>query len=381
MELKEKFIKKFNCLPTMYFDCGGRFEILGNHTDHNHGLCLAATANLSIKAVVKKIDNSMITFISEGYPNSEIDLSNLNYNSQENKSASMIRGVARFLKDHGYKIGGFIAYCVSDIYPGAGLSSSAAFELLIGKIFNELYNSNSIPTLTLCFAGQYAENNYYGKKSGLLDQIGVAFGEISYIDFKENGNPVVENVTFPFDDLCFVAVNTGGDHSSLNDLYSSIPNDMFNAAKKMGHNFLRECCETEMLSNTKLTLNEKNRSQHFFDENKRVSNIIKSLKNHELDQFLKCINDSRISSTNLLKNMMIENQYLGSPLEACDYAMKFLGNNGACKINGGGFAGSIICILKKDFLSSFLKYMKEKYNDENVIEIQIRKDGPACKKI
>lgn len=376
MNIKAFYKKNFNTLPETVFDCGGRFEILGNHTDHNHGLCLAATSDLCITAGVSKRRDLKINLYSFGFEPVNMDLTSFEINETENKSAAMIRGVAKYLVDKGYKVGGFDASTYSTIYPGAGLSSSAAFELLIGQIFNVLFNKGEIDRLTLCKAGQFSENNYFGKKSGLLDQIGVGFGNIVSIDFKDINNPKVEQIGFPFDDLCFVSVNTGGNHSTLNNLYSSIPEDMYNAAKKMGHNFLRECSPQEISNPHNLTKLEKSRSLHFFTENQRVLTAIKALKEIDENKFLKMINESRLSSTNDLQNMMVEGQYDGSPLQACDRAMEILEGHGACKINGGGFAGSIICLVPISYKQKFINKMSKYYGSNNVTEVFVRSFGP-----
>ena len=376
MNLEDLFANNYHKKPSYFFDCGGRFEILGNHTDHNHGLCLAATANLAISCVLNKRDDLLVNLDSLGFSKIYVDLNNLKYDENENKSAAMVRGVAKYLVEHGYKIGGFDAVSSSTIFPGAGVSSSAAFELLIGQIFNELFNDGKIDKITLAKAGQYSENNYYGKASGLLDQIGVAFGNVVKIDFKDIDNPEVESIDFPFDELTFVGVNTGGDHSSMNALYSKIPVDMKSAAKKMGVNFLREASLKKLEKTKGLTEVEHDRSLHFYTENERVLEAIKAIKSKDKAKFLKLMNESRLSSTNNLKNMMVENHYEGSPLQACDLAMEILGSEGACKINGGGFAGSIICAVPTHLVSKFRKVMSKKYGKENVVLIDIRKHGP-----
>ena len=375
--LKKNFEKIFNCSPEHVFTCGGRFEILGNHTDHNHGLCLAATCSLSISACVSKNGSSIVRVYSKGFKQSVVDLKNLNTVQEEKfNSASLVRGIANYLVERGYKIGGFDLYSESTIFPGAGVSSSAAFELLIAEIFNQLFNEDNIEKMILCKAGQYAENIYFGKKSGLLDQIGVGFGNIVAIDFK-NENPTVENVEFPFKDLHFVIVNTGGSHAKLSDLYSKIPQDMYNAAEKMGCKYLRES-SLEKLEKIKGELNESEylRSLHFYNENKRVSKALSALKNKDEQQFLNMINESRISSTKYLKNMMVGDEYEGSPLQATDLAMKIMDGKGATKINGGGFAGSIICVVPSIYLKSFIQNMKERYGRDNIKEVFVRNNGP-----
>ena len=365
--------------PDEVFSCGGRFEILGNHTDHNHGLCLAATCDLCITAAVKKRDDNIITFASLGYAPFAITLDQLEPLAHEKtKSAGLARGIAFYLKDKGYKVGGFDAVSISTIFPGAGVSSSAAFELLVAEIYNYFYNEDKIEKMVLCKAGQFAENNYFGKKSGLLDQIGVGYGNIVSIDFKNIEKPIVEQVKFPFDNLHFVIVNTGGSHAELSDLYSSIPQDMYNAAKVMGHQFLREGTLSELgEKKNEMSEMEYKRGLHFYSENARVERALKAIKDKDEETFLKCINESRLSSTNNLKNMMVGDQYEGSPLEACDYAMSIMEGRGAAKINGGGFAGSIITVVPNEYLEVFIKKMSEKYGNNNVKEVFVRKVGPS----
>ena len=364
--------------PEIVCSCGGRFEILGNHTDHNHGLCLASACNLEIVAAVRRRKDKKVVLKSLGYQENEVDLSNLDVvDGEKERSEALIRGIAYYLNNKGYKIGGFNAYTISTVFRGAGVSSSAAFELLVGHIYNVLFNEGKIPNLVLCKAGQYAENEYFGKKSGLLDQIGVGYGGIVKIDFKNIENPEVEQIKFPFKDLHFVIVNTGGDHSSLSDLYSSIPQDMYAAANEMKQRFLADASEQE-LEEAKPNLTEMQylRAKHFYSENLRVRNAINALKEESEQAFLDAINESRLSSTNNLKNMMVGNQYEGSPLEACDLVMEATENHGAVKINGGGFAGSVISIIPTKYLKTAMSKLKKKYGNENVVEIFIREDGP-----
>ncbi len=379
MTLKEEFKKTFNSEATHEAFSYGRFEVLGNHTDHNHGLCIAATCNLSIDTYVKINDTSHIRFKSLGYDFIDLDLADLDIKENEKfTSISLIRGIANYFKEHNFNIGGFDAVAQSNIFPGAGVSSSAAFESLIGVIFNALFNDNKIDKLTIAKAGQYAENKYFGKKSGLLDQIGCGFSNLSYIDFKDIDNPLVERIDFPFSDLKFVIVNTGGSHADLSDLYSAIPLDMYNAAKKLGVSYLRDASKEDDPSLTDI---ERNRAKHFFSENKRVEKMKNCLENKDEQGFLDCINESRISSTKNLKNMMVDENYYGSPLEGTDLAMKAMDNLGAVKINGGGFAGSIIAVVPSNKLDKFMNVMKEKYGNDNVVEVYINKEGPRVIKL
>ena len=379
---EQDFENHFNQSPDYKVSCGGRFEILGNHTDHNHGLCCAATCDLQIYGFLKKRQDDSVEICSVGYLPCIASVRDLEVTPEDFASSKgLVKGVAKYFLDHGYNVGGFSLYTDSSIFPGAGVSSSAAFESLVAQIFNVLYNEGKISKIFLAKAGQFAENTYFGKKSGLLDQIGTGFGNISYIDFENITNPRVETIEFPFDDLHFVIVNTGGSHAELNDLYSSIPENMWSAAKKIGHDFLREGNLQEINLCSSLTKMEANRAKHFYDENERVTIMKRALLNKDKEQFLKLINESRKSSTELLKNMMVGDNYSGSPLEACDRAMKIMNDKGACKINGGGFAGSIICVVPEECLDLFIKEMGRFYGNNNVKEVHVNKNGPIVERL
>ena len=379
--VKQGFKKRYFSEAKYLFTCGGRFEILGNHTDHNHGLCLAATCDLAIYAATNKNDKNIVIINSKSYPLDIVNLEVLKPLEEEKyTSKALIRGVAEYLVSHGYKVGGFISYTESEIFPGAGVSSSAAFELLIGQIFNELYNEGKIDKLLLAKAGQYAENKYFGKASGLLDQIGVGFGNISYIEFENIESPVVETVKFPFEHLHFVIINTGGSHAALSHLYSAIPQEMYNAANKLeGKKYLREITNPD-LDKSKLTDIEYSRAIHFFGENERVKFAVNAIKNNDERGFLDAINASRISSTENLKNMMVDNVVEGSPLEACNLFNEVTNGEGAIKINGGGFAGSVIAVVPTHLLDNVIKVMGKKYGKANVKEVFVREKGPSLEK-
>ena len=356
-----------------YLQSGGRFEMLGNHTDHNHGKTLAATCSLMIEGAYGKQDNNKVRLVSKGQCDFEISLDNTEYVEETvDKSACFVRGIAHYLKMHGYKIGGFYVYTESTVPPGAGVSSSAAFEILLGKVFNALYNDNKISLLELCKAGQYSENNYFGKKSGLLDQIACASLGVSYIDFENIAQPHIEIVHNEFKGYQFVIVDTGKSHASLSHLYSSIFDDMFGAAKKMGHDFLRECSREELeKARPQLADGEYNRARHFFDENERVEKALNCLKNGDFAGYFACVRASEASSRNLLKNEMVSDEYEGSLAEAIDLSNQAMDNEGASKVNGGGFGGSIICVVPNHKLDKYLKIMKDKYGDEHVFLVSI----------
>ena len=379
--LNEMFSTTFQSNPEKYFSCGGRFEVLGNHTDHNHGLCLAATCDLAICAAAKKRDDNLVRILSEGYGYYEVDLTSLEKVEDEvGHPTALVRGIANRLSNE-YKVGGFEAYIKSNIPQGAGVSSSAAFELLIAEIYNYFYNDNNVPLLELSKAGQYAENHYYGKMCGLLDQIGVAFGGLIYIDFKEVTDPFVETLDVNFSDYQFVIVNTGGDHTSLSNLYDAIPNDMFKVADYFSKGFLREVSYKDILDNNKAIIEQcgllsYQRAEHFLTENERVHNAYEALKLHDIPKLIKLMNESRESSTSLLQNMFVKKK-TGSPLEACELIEKASHKKAGVKINGGGFAGSVIALVPKDEVSNVVKAAKDKYGKDNVHLVNIRNEQPS----
>ena len=381
--LNEQFNKTFQNEPDKYLSCGGRFEVLGNHTDHNHGLCIAATCSLSIYAAIKARNDKCVRFLSEGFGYFEIDLNDLEKVENEvGQPVSIIRGIANYLVDNEYVIGGFDVYLKSEVPAGAGVSSSAAFELLIAQTFNVLFNESKIPLITLCKAGQFSEREYYGKMCGLLDQIGVAFGGLVYIDFANVANPQIEPLRLNLDGYQFVIVNSGGSHAELSHLYKAIPDKMYDVANVFGKNFLRDV-EYKEFKKKKPYVIEKcgkeayQKAKHFFEENKRVEDAFKAIKKNDVKKLIKLINESRDSSTKLLENMCVDGKVKGSPLEACNLIMKASHRKAGVKINGGGFAGSVIALVPKSELKNVINAAKEKYGKENVHLVDVRNDSPC----
>ena len=377
--LKQQFQVTYQEEADCFLSCGGRFEILGNHTDHNRGLCLAATCNLSEYIALKKRNDKIVRLLSEGYGNFEADLSSLDMNDNEKGgSTAIVRGIAKCLVENGYKIGGFDAYVKSDVPSGAGVSSSAAFELLIAQAFNELFNEGAIPLLSLCKAGQFAEREYYGKACGLLDQIGVSFGGISFIDFQDLTNPSITKLGMDLKGYQFMIVNTGGSHAELSHLYKAIPDQMFEVAGYFQKSYLRDV-DYEELKKNKADVIEKcgkeayQKAQHFFEENMRVEKAVSALEKKDYEKLIALINKSRESSTKLLGNMYVD-KIKGSPLEACRLIMKASHQKAGVKINGGGFAGSVIALVPNKEVDSVKKAVKEKYGKENVYLVEIRNE-------
>ena len=379
--LKNKFLEQYKAEPELYLSCGGRFEVLGNHTDHNHGLCMAATCSLSIFASIKRRDDLLVHLYSEGFTESTIDLSNLDKNDDiKGKPDAFVKGVAAYLAKE-YKIGGFDIYIKSQIPGGAGVSSSAAFELLFAQAFNKLFNNEQIPLMTLCKASQFAEREYYGKMCGLLDQIGVAYGGLVYIDFEDIANPVVKPLKVTLENYSFVIVNSGGSHAGLDHLYKAIPDDMYKVAHYFGKEYLREVEEAEVIKNKQDVIDKcgelaYERALHFFGENRRVKEAFDAIEKGELDVLTRLMNESRMSSTDLLHNMYVEDKQ-SSPLEACELIIKASREKAGVKINGGGFAGSVIALVPNDELDNVLKETKAKYGEHNVHLVNIRNEIPS----
>lgn len=376
-QLKTGFFLNHKKEAELFLDCGGRFEVLGNHTDHNHGLCIAGTCSLKINAAVSKRNDLEVHFVSKGFNPFVINLKDLEKKEEEKEtSEGLIRGIARYLKDNSYNIGGFDVYMESTVPAGAGVSSSAAFELLVGQIFNVLFNEGKIEKLVLCKAGHFAERNFFGKKCGLLDQIGVAYGGYTSIDFKDEANPVIESLKIDMAGYHFVIVNSGGSHADLSDLYSQIPADMLDAAHEMGHNFLREGTKEELLKHKgSLSSRAYDRAMHFYNENERVVRAKEYIKNGNIQGLIDMMNASRISSTELLKNMYV-NKIEGSPVEACNLVLEASEGKAGVKINGGGFAGSVISLVPDAYLDKVTNKAKERYGEHNVHIIDIRNTGP-----
>lgn len=379
--LKQKFFETFFVEADKFLSCGGRFEVLGNHTDHNHGLCIAATCSLSIYAAIRKRDDNIVRFYSEGFGYTKIDLTKLNKKKDEiGKSSALIRGIAYYLSKQ-YKVGGFDLYSKSEVPAGAGVSSSAAFELLIAQSFNMLFNESKIPLITLCKAGQFAERDYYGKMCGLLDQIGVAYGGLTYIDFKDIENPYIEPMKVDLKDYSFLIVNSGGSHAGLSHLYKAIPDDMFKVANLFGKQYLREVSYELFVSKSQEVIEKcgqlaYERAEHFYGENRRVVVANTAVKNGDIETLINLINKSRISSTDLLHNMYVD-EIKGSPLEACDLIMKASNGKAGVKINGGGFAGSVIALVPNDVLENVISVTAKQYGKENVHLVSVRNDIPC----
>ena len=378
--LKKRFIDTFGYSPNRSFISPGRLEIIGNHTDHNHGLAIVASASLYIKAVVAKRDDGIININSNGSIFFNIPVTKSEPKEDEFMTTdSLVKGVVNgFIRD-GYNVGGFDCYCDSEVPSGGGVSSSAAFELLICAILNGLYNDNKVSKIELAKISQMAERDYFGKPCGILDQIGAAFGGICYVDFNDPSNPAVLNTEFPFD-LQIVLTNPGGSHAGLTSYYAAIPNDMYAVAHKLGKEYLRDVNLIDFNNYLKahegeLTPSEIDRATHFFLECNRVTQCYRAIQNKDLSTFLKCIRESGDSSTSVLKNTSVPGRYSHSPERALRIARKYTPNS-AHRVHGGGFMGTIISFIVNDEdYKELVNRMHKSFGKKSIIDVSISPFG------
>lgn len=378
-QIDKIFEKEYSIEPKRHFMSYGRLEIIGNHTDHQRGHCIVATCSQGIKGAVKERDDGIIHFYSEGYGSFEVDVHHLEMKKEETgRPISLVKGVLKGLQNFGYEIEGFDSAIISDIYKGAGVSSSAAFELYVAEVENALYNQGKVSKIEKAKIGQYAENVYFGKASGLLDQCGSSFGGVCYLDFSDLANPIVEPLPFPKWPLKIVIVNPGSSHAGLSDLYSEMPNDMKDVARNVFHKeVLSEVPLEEFYQKIHVVMMEERarlRALHYVGEDQRVQRAKKAFEKGNFDWFLELEKESELSQMALLHNVMIRRNYQNSPLEAVERASLFL-KRGSARVMGGGLAGSIICFVPDEEYDAFMGGMKKYYPKKNILEVSIPEEG------
>ena len=345
-----------------HFSAPGRTEIGGNHTDHQHGCVIAAAVDMETMAEVTLNGTNVIRVDSEGYRPVEIDLGDLNAKeSERNTTAALIRGVAAAFAQRGYKLAGFDAKVKSTVLPGSGLSSSAAFEVLIGRILNGLFANGEVSAIEIAQIGQYAENVYYGKPSGLMDQMASSVGGLVFIDFHDPKTPIVEKVDYDFahSGYTLCTIDSGADHADLTDEYAAMPIEMKKVAAFFGKEVLREVDEQEFyakIAEIRKATGDRAvlRGIHFFNENRRVQMQVRALHNDNFDAFLNYVNESGRASWMLLQNVIpcgyAEHQDMAITLALCT---KLLQGRGAVRIHGGGFAGTALAFVPNDSFEQF----------------------------
>ncbi len=369
------------------FSTPGRVEIGGNHTDHNHGRVLAASINLDAIAAAAKRTDDTITLYSDGFPKPfTVDLKLLAVDHREaGTTTALIRGIAARFKELDFQIGGFKACVFSEVAIGSGLSSSACIEVLIATMLNHLYNDGRIAPETLALIGQYAENNYFNKPCGLMDQLTAAIGGIVTIDFENPQKPLFKKINFDFgaQNYSVLVVNTGGSHADLTDDYAAIPQEMKKVAQALGKNVCREIAFEELLQHVAELRSKAGdrailRALHFIGDNERVMEQVRALENGDFPAFLRLVNDSGNSSNKWLQNIYPSKspseQGLNLALAVTEDYLQKIGA-GACRVHGGGFAGTIQVFLPNAALGEYVERMQSIFGEHAVSVLKIRPQG------
>ena len=363
--LIQNFIRHFGDSQVSLYTASGRTELGGTHTDHQNGQVLAAAVDLKIMAAVSKVEKT-IEIYSEGFGLIEMDISDLSVKDDEKSTTAALN------------VGGFKAYIVSEIPAGSGLSSSAAFEILIGRIQSGLYNDNSVSYVELAKIGQVAENEYFGKPCGLMDQLACASDSIVYIDFAYDSCPIIEEIDFDLEahgyKLCIT--NTGGSHADLTDDYAAVPNEMREVAELFGRDKLRGI-SAEQLIERALEIRKKVgdrallRALHFARETERAKAEAEALKEADMEEFLRLVKESGDSSYKLLQNIYASGRQSANAYKSEDQPIAVglavselvLGEDGACRVHGGGFAGTIQAFVKIEAVDRYREAMDKLFGD------------------
>ena len=378
------FTAAFGAAPERYFSAPGRTEIGGNHTDHQRGRVLAAAVNLDTVAAVRVNGTDTIRILSKGYPMSVVELSNLTpVESEINTTPALIRGVAARFRQLGCDVQGFDAYCESTVLPGSGLSSSAAYEVLIGTIVNHLFFEGKVSQPEIAMIGQYAENVFFGKPCGLMDQMASAVGNLVTIDFFDKENPVIKPVAFDFSScghaLCII--DSGADHADLTDEYAAVPGEIKAVAAQFGKEVLSQIAESDFyaaIPALRKACGDRAvmRAIHFYQENARVPKQVAALKAGDFDTFLSLVKQSGYSSYMYLQNVIPAgykaHQDVAIALALCEH---FLNGRGAYRVHGGGFAGTVQAFVPFDMLEGFVAGIDGVLGEGSCHVLSIRPQG------
>lgn len=360
--LDRGFSAQFGGAPEAYFSAPGRTEIGGNHTDHQHGRVLAGAVNLDTLAAVRATSGNEIRVLSQGYPLCTVFLEDLSpKKEEENTTAALIRGVAARFRELGAELRGFDAFVTSTVLPGSGLSSSAAFEVLLGTVCNALFFENRLSAPEIAKIGQYAENVYFGKPCGLMDQMASAVGNLVSIDFADPEAPVVTPVDFDFAAcgyaLCII--DSKASHADLTDEYAAIPQELGRVCAHFGKQYLRQVPEEDFFGALPELRREGGdravlRAVHVYEDNRRVDRQVSALRAGDFDAFLALVKESGYSSYMYLQNVIpagyVDHQDMAVALALCE---RLLGGRGAYRVHGGGFAGTVQAFVPEDQLERF----------------------------
>lgn len=379
----DKFIALYGDQDIEIYSAPGRSEVGGNHTDHQHGCVLAAAINLDIIAVVSKTSES-IKILSDDYDIEPIYINDLNKRDDElGTSKGLVRGVCAKFKELNHHVGGFNAYMTSEVLQGSGLSSSAAFEVMVGTVLSGLYNDMLVDPVEIAQIGQYAENVYFGKPCGLMDQCASSVGSLINIDFKDTTQPLVRKVDVDFSkfkhSLCIV--DTKGSHADLTDEYAAVPREMKAVAQYFHKEVLREVDEDDFYDHLP-EVREKCgdravlRAMHLFAENKKVDLQVKALNDGDFEDFKKWIQASGDSSFKYLQNVYancdIQNQSVSVALALTE---RLLNGHGVCRVHGGGFAGTIQAFVEDDYVQTYKDGIEKYFGKDSCHVLKVRKYG------
>lgn len=378
------YINHFGESDVAVYSAPGRSEIGGNHTDHQHGEVLAASINNDAIAIAGILEEPVVKVVSDGYDMLTISLDDLDMREKEKESTlALLKGVLSGVKQHGYEIGGFQAYITSDVLIGAGLSSSAAYETLLGTILSGMYNNMEIPPMEIAMIGQFAENVYFGKPCGLMDQMACSVGNLVHIDFADPGAPRAEKVDFDFNQYSYslCITDTKGSHADLTAEYAAIPAEMKRVAQFFGKEVLREVSMEELLNQMTQVRDAEGdravlRAFHFISENARVRQEVEALKEGNMHGFLELVKKSGDSSFKYLQNVYsghdVQHQNISVALALSDM---LLGESGVSRIHGGGFAGTIQAFVKTDVVAGYQEKMDDVFGKGSCSVLKIRKYG------
>ncbi len=385
LSLLQKFSDKFTEEEITIISSPGRTELGGNHTDHNQGRVLAASIQLDTLGIVAKSGNKIATVYSEGFQGSfSVDLDKLDVKSEtEDSTSSLLRGIISIFKTQGLVIGGFNAFLTSDVLIGSGLSSSASIEVFLGKILSVLFNKDSVDSVDLAKIGQKAENIFLEKPCGLMDQVACAHGGIVAIDFKDPSAPVIDRITYSFEENGFnlLVVDTGGDHADMTADYASIPAEMKSVASIFGEEVCRFVNKDEFfkkIPEIAASLGDRPvlRALHFFNEDDRVVEMVDFLKANNLDSYLKKVRQSGDSSFKFLQNVFTTKYISDQKISlAIALAESYANFTGAVRVHGGGFAGTVQIYIQNDQFDHFKKYMERFFGLGSVTRLKIRNQG------
>ncbi len=376
--LIEKFKSDFNGQCGYMASSSGRVEVVGNHTDHNGGKAVGCAISLDTVAMFLPSNDGKIVIKSQGYPDVVVDIFDDN-NYEKGSSDALVKGICKAFVEKGYNIGGFVASTTSNVSGGAGVSSSAAFELLVCEILNFLYNERKIDAKTKAIISQFAENKYFGKPCGLLDQSAIAFGGITLLDFKTAGTVEVTPIDNDLSDYTLVLIETGGDHKNLTGEYASITTELKEISSYFGVDRLINLDKEVFYSRLpeiygKFSGRAIMRAIHFYNEDERALKTAKSLQENNINEFLSCVKESGISSWTMLQNCYVQGE-VKQLIPAClAISQKYLAG-GVNRVHGGGFAGTVLNVVKNENVENFVNNLSKIYGEKSVIALKVRGVG------